>query len=494
VTNGGDTQRYIVTINPYAETRSWNGTVTLGSNTENKTTVSVLARGADIKEGYTAEVTPGATGNWTLDAPLTFIPVSFIVTLTNADEEIYRSKAYSSPDVTINVGQSIPLIVNCAAVSTGEVGKAVFSPNDLAGFSSAPAQNYSLADDITLPSDWTGGPTGYTGKFYGNGYSISNLTFTEVKGKLGLFNSLGNYAEIHDLTVNVPYTTDPIPMTAASGDTFFGAVVGSTGSQNILIRGVTVKGGLNLGPQSSPTHFSIGCFFGEVSPGGNVKFENCVSDMVITIDTNQHSTANGNGTVLSGFVGTTWLSNASFTNCYSAGKIEAKLSQSQRADLAGLVVGGFVGAGASGGITITNCYSAIGIDSQIYEVSSAAVKGNTIGGFIGYPTNQPITILNTLALNPYVRGVNGTINAGRVIGKDGTGAQSYNGLYALESMELTANGQAVSVASNVNGKDGESKSLTELRDKDFWIGLGFSEANWDFAPLTATTPGWPVLK
>jgi hypothetical protein len=450
----------------------------------------VTARGANITVVYTANVSSNNT--WTVEAPLDFTPVSFIVTLTDTAEVTYRSKAYTP--ATVTEGTNIALIVNC----TTEVGKAVFSPGDLQHFADDPTASYSMADDVALPSDWTGGPENYSGNFYGNGYTISNLTFSEVKDRMGLFKSLGTNAQIHDLTIEVPYTTDPIPLTATGGNTYFGAVVGFTSAQNVLIRGVTVKGGLHL-EQQSPRNLVCGGFFGEVSTDADVIFQKCVSDMRIVIDkTAQLSTANADGTLVGGFVGLVYKSNASFTDCYSTGKIDTKFIQETFIYFGGVVIGGFVAKGELGGTTINNCYSSTEIDSKVYIVNSATTKGNTVGGFVGYIDNQPTTIINTLALNPHIRAVNGTFydGPGRVIGRLGTANPALSGLYALESMELTADGNDVVLTdAAANGKNGLGATEAVLRNKAFWTGtLVWSADIWDFSPLTADVPGWPTLR
>jgi len=83
----GNTQSYIVTINPYtpaAQKTTWSGTVTLNALT-GKTAVQVTVRGADAHQSHTAAV---SDGNWTLNAPVSFAPVSFIVSITDAFQTV----------------------------------------------------------------------------------------------------------------------------------------------------------------------------------------------------------------------------------------------------------------------------------------------------------------------------------------------------------------------------------------------------------------------
>jgi hypothetical protein len=293
-------------------------------------------------------------------------------------------------------------------------------------------------------------------------------------------------------------------LTAANGGkTFFVAVVGYINATGFKIKGVTVKGGLNLGPQAYANHLCIGGFIGSVEGNGGVTFENCVSDMQLTIDSNYDrsaiTTACTAAVCCAGFIGGVWgVSTASFTNCYSTGAMDAKIAEPSN-----FWSGGFVGGAGNangGAITITNCYSSLEVDAYRYTISdSANAKPNDVGGFIGYTSMISVTITNTLALNPHVRATNGAITAGRIIGRNaggGTGTVSLNGLYALDTMELKVNGSPVALTADTTvGQDGESTAdgtgTGELRNKAFWTGLGFTEADWDFSGLAA---GWPVLR
>jgi uncharacterized repeat protein (TIGR02543 family) len=423
-----------------------------------------------------------------------YAAATFVVSMSNNGVS-YSTKAMSPPSDQLS---NKNVILDLTGVPKG---RTISNVPELLALSDddKKAESWSVIADIVLPNTgtWTG-PTGFSGKFYGNGHTISNLKFAEAKGSMGLFNSLGA-AELYDLTIEVPYTTAAIPMTSTSGPTYFGAVVGSGGG-NAKIHGVKVIGGLHLGPQSGGTHFVCGGFFGQT--GGALIFENCASDMTISIDTTNLDSASANPMDIGGFIGLKWGGNASFTNCYSAGKIDAKLVQVTHSQFKGTVVGGFVSAGSGGTITITNCYSAVEIDSAVKIINDAANKNNIVGGFVGYTYTMSVPILNTLALNPHVRASStgtglSTISAGRVIGLEGTGTLNYSGLYALGTMSLQAEGSNVELsAATTTGKDGASTADGtgggELRNQAFWESLGFSATNWDFTPLSNN--GWPVLK
>jgi hypothetical protein len=506
-----NTKRYIITIYPYtpvADTTLWNGTVRLDSLSD-KTAVQVIARAADIYQSHTAAVTDwnGTLGNWTLVAPKTFVPVSFIVAITDNDTftEVSRSRQYKP-----YVETQVHLVVDGPL----DVGKGVFSYQDVADFTNHPDLNYSLVDDVTLADDWSGSPENYSARFYGNGYTIKNLRFTSIKAQYydgwcqGLFKSLGPSAQIHDLTILVPDQSITITSSGYDEQTFFGAVTSYTDSLNIVFNGVTVRGSLTIGPESQSRHFSIGGFFGqlglayEAPQGSSATFINCVSDMDITIDGGQPTEWSYDGDnatkAVGGFVGYVWASGVSFTNCYSTGSINAKISPAQ----GGVVIGGFVsGAGGGGTTVITNCYSSVALDSDWYSNKWATIipQDHVVGGFFGtVEENYNVNISKTLALNPYINVSKGTIKVGRVIGNPKAPAdsftRSYSDLYALESMAVTSNGTGVALDDTTStGKNGESKSASALNEI-FWLSKDFSDTVWDFSPLSSPSGGWPKLK
>jgi hypothetical protein len=520
----GNHMNYIITIYPYTApeaTTSWRGTVTL-NNLSDKTAVQVVVREADIYKSRTATVTDwsGTQGNWTLDAPASFEPVSFIVAITDNDTstEISRSKQYKKDRElaagAVNKGSQVHLTVDGAQ----EVGKGVFSYQDVVDFNNHKGTNYSLADDVTLLENWPGSPEDYYGRFYGNGYTIKNLKFTQIKCReedapKGLFRTLGENAQIHDLTILVPKTSSPTYIIATQSldfQMFFGAVVGYTSYPNILISGVTVKGGLNLARQAgnnNSRHFSFGGFIGQLGDDDGhhavVEFRNCVSDMEIEIDTGETLWNGGEDygatKSIGGFVGYVWNSSASFTNCYSTGSITTnKIAPAN----GGAVIGGFVaGLGGWQKTEITNCYSSVAIDSALYQPNNNSNGGtnwnneqHVLGGFLGVvEPGYSIDISKTLALNPHINGAKGSIDVGRLIGRvdAGSGTRSYSDLFALNTMTLTANSGTVNPVSNSSGKDGASKSASEL-DEIFWVSKDFDDKVWDFSPLSKS--GWPTLK
>jgi hypothetical protein len=123
----------------------------------------------------------------------------------------------------------------------------VFSAKDLANFSTS--DNYSLADDVTLPETWVG-PSSYTGSFYGNGYAV-NLHLVDVasntSGDTGLFSSLADGARINDLVLNVSSPADGLAM---SGSNYFGGFIGCKRG-DVTISNSYATGNVTVGADNS---------------------------------------------------------------------------------------------------------------------------------------------------------------------------------------------------------------------------------------------------
>jgi hypothetical protein len=475
----GDLQRYIVTVNPYtpaAQTKTWSGTV-VAPNSGGKTAVQVLARGADIKVTHSAEV--DSLGGWTLAAPQSFTPESFIVTFS-ASDGAYRSKAYTP---TVVAGTPIVLNVNYGT----DVGKAVLSAKDLAGMSAS--TSYSLADDIDLnnttvfPSGWDG-PDSYAGQFYGNGYTVK-LTLKKTWGDTGLFDTLNGGAGIHDLVVDVASPAGGLVMTGAS---HFGGVVGEVknSSGSIVLENVKVKGELvyTALPGADISYLVVGGFIGEVSETSAppVEFRNCVSELNIT----ENITVQVPSNFFGGFIGRGDRT-LTFTNCYATGNIALSVAKSSNPQ-----AGGFIGVSYGPSVTIENCYSAGTISYTITD--SAQTTAMNIGGFVGsFDISATTTyIKNSAALNTSVSAVSAkTINIGRVMGGGQEGRLSGN--FALDGMAVKVNNATQTISGGLaTNKNGLAKTAAEFKTTTPWTALSFSTAIWDFG--TIPTLGRPTLK
>jgi hypothetical protein len=89
----------------------------------------------------------------------------------------------------------------------------------------------------------------FTGKLYGNGNRIDNLTIDNgTAGVAGLFGAIGGSAEIYDLKINL--AADGIKLTAADKDKAAGALAGYIiydNTSDIIIKNVSVTGGVGIG-------------------------------------------------------------------------------------------------------------------------------------------------------------------------------------------------------------------------------------------------------
>jgi hypothetical protein len=363
----------------------------------------------------------------------------------------------------------------------------VENASDLHGMSSA--ENYSLAADIDLtelPGDWVG-PTDYSGKFYGNGYTVK-LILSQKKGQVGLFSKLTGGAGVYDLTVDVESPPEGLKMI---GGSHFGGVVGLVdnilSASQILLKNVKVKGELVYSSSSSGGTLVVGGFIGEVNPANlsPIVFQNCVSELNIT-----ENLTNANSNIFGGFIGR-GDSDITFTNCYAVGNISSSVSNSSME----YSVGGFMGSSLTftSVVKMDNCYSA----GTVSGTMTSPTQPLKIGGFVGYfgSTQAAAHIQNCVALNPGVAATStGTVNIGRIMG-DGEEDRLSGGNFALSSMAVTTNNVPVDVAGGTEtNKNGLGKTAPELSDKDFWISKGFSETVWDFTGLNIAGKVYPKLR
>jgi hypothetical protein len=468
-----NTQTYYVTINAYvAVTKSYSGTIAYSGGS--KSIIGVVGRDAAF-----VTQSAGVTGTaWTLTVPDGYTPESFVVTFSDGTYS-YRSKALYP--AVVSTSSSITLTI----VDPVDIGRQVASAIDLADFANAPTVNYSLADDITLPNDWAGGPNNYSGRFYGNGYTISNLTFTSpISGSKGLFNSFGANAQVHDLNLEVPRGATPLEV---NGTLYLGALIGSSTNPGLLVKNVHVSGGFNIGNVNAGVALFVGGIIGEVESGANFTMENCSADMDITMSTSS-STAIGRPGV-GGLVGEINAS-ITMTNCYSAGRIDLDLPTMTSG--VSVYCGGLTGRNLNGAATIdvSNCYSSMDIKVVRGAANPFKLK---MGGLFGYLTAATCSVTNVIAVNPGIiaTSAGASLEVSRITGE--VTSSGLSGAYAREDMALDFNGNTnPALVTGATAKAGESISLTDLRNASFWTTRGFTTGNWDFTPLS--NGGWPVLK
>ena len=162
-------------------------------------------------------------------------------------------------------------------------------------------------------------PHYFSGKFYGNGHTISNLDFSSTYGNI-LYESLG----------------------------FFGYI------ENAVISDLTVQGSVNVTETKELT--ALGLIVGE---SDNSTIRNCVSDISFT----------SSEIYLAGYIGLFgYASNSTIEYCQSKGDISITRSDN---DPSSLYVGGIVGY-AGGASEIRYCANTVNIEATAIHVGGIA--------------------------------------------------------------------------------------------------------------------------
>ena len=232
----------------------------------------------------------------------------------------------------------------------------------------------------------------FSGKFYGNGHTISNLDFSSLYGKVqyasdGFFGYIQN-ATVTDLTIQGTVVT-----TSAKEYTAFGTIAGETSGATIsnCISKVSFK---NNG-------FYVYGMIGLIGYASNTTIKYCRNDGDITITGNMGSLCVGG---IAGYIGKTskinycsntgdmtvnaphaggivghLSGNATMTNCYSIGKLTPIGKGTE--DIGGIV--GTVGSNTGTNNTVKHCYFGGEIDLTQY---TAKLPYTRFGGIVGKRT------------------------------------------------------------------------------------------------------------
>lgn len=227
-------------------------------------------------------------------------------------------------------------------------GKAISTPEQLAAIADDPAGTYALAADIDLNGlDWT--PicqdeyTPFTGTFYGNGHTISNLTVdTDGSVCAGLFGRLQDGATVLDL-----HLVNPV----VRGVNCVGTLAG-------YVNGANISGCTVVGADVAATSERAGCFVGQIEGATSVSRCSAVGDIA------------GEGRYTGGFVGSAEGS-AAIEKCYALGSVKGT---------GGEGFGGFVGYAAGDSVSFSECFACGAV---------AASERNSVGGFVGYVGDAP---------------------------------------------------------------------------------------------------------
>ena len=197
----------------------------------------------------------------------------------------------------------------------------------------------------------------YKGHFDGQGYAITNLTYTTTQDYHGLFGVISTGAIIENFSVSGTVTNDDYGQ--------FGTV-GFARDKNPIIR--NVKSSLNI--DNSKTGQRIGGILGATYTGSpiTVTIEHCTYSG--TLRTNDSGDSGNYG----GFIGyvqsNTENSYPVITNCLFDGKLENTAGTPGNCTFGGIV--GYVGSGPT--VSIKNCLSIGKVTSKIYGQFFGAVK------------------------------------------------------------------------------------------------------------------------
>ena len=286
----------------------------------------------------------------------------------------------------------------------GKVYSVINNATDLSNIRYASAADYILGKDIDLEGVEFAPIPDFSGTLDGRGNSIKNLTINaENQDTVGLF----------------------------------GVVTGKV--KNLQFEDSNIKGNINVGilagqlksPATIQDVTVEGTITGLTNVGGLAGYtENSIIDKVFSL-TKVRATNQGGGIV--GFSNV----NTKLTNSYAAGDVDVLYNYA----------GGLIGYGVN--TTISGSYA-----SNVVEA-----KKDISGGLIGFADRGTIT--NSFAINPMVKAKAGSLNVGRVVGKNGNA--TYTNVYAHETM-----------AGNFAHSLGYTNTLTdeELRKQSTFESLG----------------------
>lgn len=248
-------------------------------------------------------------------------------------------------------------------------------------------------------------PHFFSGKFYGNGHTISNLDFSSTYGNI-LYESLG----------------------------FFGYI------ENAEISDLTVQGSVNV---TEPKEFTaLGLIVGE---SDNSTIRNCVSDISFT----------SSEIYLAGYIGLCgYASNSTIEYCQSKGDISITRSDN---DPSSLYVGGIVGY-AGGASEIRYCANTVNIEATAIHVGGIA---GSLGSGNPSVTNCYSTgklIVRGLPFGGNIGGIVGTINGNTPI----------KHCYFAGEIDLTNYGVTTLPYSRLGGLVGKVESGTPVFENSYY--------------------------
>ena len=371
----------------------------------------------------------------------------------------------------------------------------IFTVEDL--YAMSPTANYLLFHDLDLAGEeWI--PVGteaspYSGKFNGQGHTISNFKITNSNQYIGLFGYFtGSVQNLNVVNFTVAATYDTYCYAGGIvGYSLRGLVNNCYASGSMIVSAPLVKIGGVVGYNELGSIFSsnagvqvygsavyncyIGGLLGDSYNGtiinsfatGEVKITpNCdtgyagglVGNNNQGIIVNCYATGNVTGTASSiAYVGgLAGNNNGSVTNCYATGNVTANTNHSTNVIIS--YAGGLLGTNFKG--AISNCYSIGNVSSNANARYCSAYAGGLIGYDFDGIINNCFTVGNVSALSSY----ESTFGAGIIGYVDGS---KINNSYrnAEQIFSITRGASTVYVATN---SEGVEESVDNLKSEE-WI-------------------------
>ena len=241
---------------------------------------------------------------------------------------------------------------------------------DMNNIRKSPSANFKIMNEIDLSEYENWEPIqNFRGKLIGEGNKITNLTITSGTN-VGLFETLGANAEVHDITfenVNIKGSTG-----------YTGTVAGQAESESIVQR-IKVTGNI-----------SSGNYAGGILGDTQGTIENCSVDMEIT----------GSGQYAGGIAGQTTGESAKIVGSITKGKVTTSYTSTS-------YVGGIAGNNSHVNSEIIECINESEVTGKYYAGGIIAI-GN---GNITKSYNTGKIVLNSTGKNTYVGGIVGAVNS-----------------------------------------------------------------------------------
>ncbi|GHV72504.1 hypothetical protein FACS1894201_02040 [Bacteroidia bacterium] len=328
--------------------------------------------------------------------------------------------------------------------------------------------NYKLVTDIELAgTDWTPIAGVFTGRLFGEGHKLTNLSISSSAENVGLFSVLGDDAFINGIKIDGGTISS-----TATGDAAvrIGSIAGYINGSNVSI--------VECGNSAAISTVSAKVNSDSYAAGGIVGYVDATNT---TINACYNIGNINGGSRVGGILGSkAGSSQTNVTNCYSHATVSGTSSSTNDA------IGGIVGSVADVAINIKNCYSA----------GNVIAKGSTraIGGIAGGRNmSTKVTIENSVALIDTLQMASTSSSYFfRVQGYTAKATLSNNHANAAMAYLYSTNTVKTASKNTVNDQDGADVTLANAKTAA-WYASNLS--TWDFdSTWTITEGNLPFLK